>query len=191
MRGHLYLPLLAALLACAVQGSAFAAGQATPAANEHMLPLQTPAVPRHRGDAGRAKAIQRLERLGLKDPTFVHTAHGRLVFTATDAFGRKLVLALKSGPLKVVAVQWPQASVSLTERDVVRRLTRRGFRIEHIDRRGEVYFVRAERDGNLYHGYIRGGDGTWLRRVCERANNWTRSPGSDRCQHDKPAAWAG
>jgi hypothetical protein len=53
----------------------------------------------------------------------------------------------------------------LTERDIENRLIGEGYRIDHIDRRGDSYFVRAFLGDDVYSGYIGRDDGRWIKRV--------------------------
>jgi len=69
--------------------------------------------------------------------------------------------------------------LALTERDIETVLIRQGYRVDHIDRRGDSFFVRVVRGYDIYDGYIGRDDGLWIvRGWMGRANDgsyWARA----------------
>ncbi len=74
-------------------------------------------------------------------------------------------------------------------------LYRQGYRIDYIDRRGGVYFVRVYYGPELYQGYINYNDGRWVRRERisyrrydrdhNRYRDYNRYRDHDRRDHDR------
>lgn len=62
-------------------------------------------------------------------------------------------------------------------------LYRQGYRVDYIDRRGGVFFVRVFYGPTYYQGYIGGDDGRWVSR--ERISYRSYDRGRDRRDYDR------